>query len=230
MRYVVAVSLALSLTAAAPGASAALVDLFEIRWAGESSQPAGSGAPDGNVFTQGDSSATTFSAFGAPTLNYAGLAAALGVDLATLADADVIAWEANGGSPAAGGGWESSVWTFEDSIGGSATAAFSQALTPVFIGNGTLSNAQYGALFGMVPAEAGVYSFLLMDADAVAGVDASLLTTVRLLGVGAPGQGLEGTPDPDAVGLLQPVPAPETWTLTAAGLLLLAGVLRTRRG
>jgi hypothetical protein len=219
-------ALGLAFALAAAAASAATDD-FVVRWAGTSSQAAGVGAPDGDVYTQG-TSASSFTDFGGP-IAYAGLAAALGVTVETLALADVIAWEGNGSAPAAGGGWESSVWTFEDSDGGVGSASFAQALSGTFVGNGTLTNADYGALFGMTPATTGLFSFLLIDVDMVAGVNASRLTTIRLAGVAAPGPGLEGTPDPDAVGLLQPVPAPQSWALTAAGLLLLAGCVRARR-
>lgn len=207
-------------------AASAATDEFVVRWAGTSSQAAGVGAPDGAVYTQG-TGASSFTDFGGP-VTYAGLAAALGVTAETLALADVIAWEGNGSAPAAGGGWESSVWTFEDSDGGVGSATFTQTLSGTFVGNGTLTNADYGALFGMTPATAGLFSFLLIDVGTVTGVNASLLTTVRLAGVAAPGPGLEGTPDPDAIGLLQPVPAPQSWALTLAGLLLLAGCLRAR--
>jgi hypothetical protein len=229
MRKAFTLLLGLSLCGAAQLARAEVADVFEIRWAGESTQPAGFGAPDYNVYTQGDSAVTDFASFASPVL-YPGLAAALHMAPELVAKAEVIAWEGNGGSPALGGGWESSNWSFTDSFGATGSAQFQQATSPIFIGNGTLTGAEYAALFGL-PAVQEVYSFLLIDVDPVGGVSAAHLTKVSLVSPSTVPPGFENTPDPDAVGLIQPhpVPAPQTWALTLAGLLLLAGVMRSRR-
>src|SRR6185369_8820187 len=47
---------------------------------------------------------------------YPGLAALLGIPDTVLAQADVIAFELNGGSPGESGGFESSHWVFSDGV------------------------------------------------------------------------------------------------------------------
>jgi hypothetical protein len=73
-----------------------------IRWPTDSSRgPALVGPPDDQFIAVAPDSEATVAAFDCGTL-YANLAALLGVPVSTLAAADVIAFEGNGGSPGEG--------------------------------------------------------------------------------------------------------------------------------
>jgi hypothetical protein len=141
---------------------------------------------------------------------YAKLATFLGVPDRELADADVIAFEQNGSAPAAGGGgWESTVWFFSD-LARSYGETFDERSGVGTVANGrravfrtgSVSVADYGSFFGVAGTTGGpVISWLLIDLPDdidVRSPDFSVWVggTAGDVGLG------EGTPDPDAIGLL----------------------------
>ena len=201
-----------------------------VRWAGAAHDdnaapvPGMVGAPDAVIAAP----SWRASQFGSPVV-YANLAPALGLSEAVLGTYSVIAWESNGGSPALAGGWESSEWTYDDGVT-SLTAVFNE-LTGTAVGagmaflTGSITGAQYNALYGTAEPSDIVWSWLLA---APVGIDVhSPAFSVRLVAVGGlVGLG-EGSPDPDAIGLLSPVPEMGSFGLMAAGLMLVFG-LRSR--
>ncbi len=146
-------------------------------------------------------------------LNYRGLAKALGVSDADLARADIIAFEANGGSPASGGGWESSLWfftdlsrayaeTFDETVGLGTIAAGRRARFMT----GDMLGAEYGAYFGVSVPPAEHFSWILIDVPNDIDVHSpnfSVWVSGADVHPGAGGD--EGTPDPEAVGVLSPL-------------------------
>jgi hypothetical protein len=132
--------------------------------------PATLGAPD-SVTVSGTVLASQFN----QTVTYTTLAAALGLAEGQLLGYELIAWEANGGSPAPAGGFESSSWMFQTALGGISTmfnGVDSSSLNPdVGLQTGSISGAAYNALFGTsVPAQS-VWSYLLVNLPAYLGVD-----------------------------------------------------------
>jgi hypothetical protein len=173
-----------------------------IRWAGASdSGPEVIGAPDEASVGLPAGADVTVAKFDCGTL-YAGLAAFLGVPAATVAAADVIAFEGNGGHPGESGGWESSKWSFTDGIrsAGVVLDAVAGTSTPpgIVLANGSVTGDAYRSYFG-IPTSSGqtVFSFMLFDLPAAVDVDRpSFRVTVAAYPSG------EGTPDPDAIGVL----------------------------
>jgi hypothetical protein len=135
---------------------------------------------------------------------YPGLAAFLGVSESTLARADIIAFEDNGFMTAPSGGWESSHWVFSDGTS-SFAVDFNEFTVPAtsipgVVANGSVSGASYKAFFGITPPfPQTVASYLLFDLPPTINT-ASPDFSVRVSS-GLPGEG-EGTPDPDAIGIL----------------------------
>ena len=132
---------------------------------------------------------------------YANLAAFLRVPVSTLAAADVIAFEFNGGHPGESGGWESSKWLFSDGAGALTVVWDAVAGTSIpagiVIGDGSVTGADYDRYFGIAAAGAPpVVSFILFD------LPPTLDTTgldFRVLVKGYPSG--EGDPDPEAIGV-----------------------------
>ena len=200
-----------------------------VQWAG-STQPSLtgiSGPPDGAIVAGLPATITSFQ----PAVSYPGLATLLGVSQATLARADAIAFEFNGGSPAPSGGWESSRWRFTDGVH-SLTVDFIELVgAPVpaeVVGNGSVSAAAYNLFFNVqTPRSDTVMSYLLFDLPDAIDIDSSAFSIMLTSGAaaGLPGA---GTPDPDAIGLLRHVPEPGTITLMLAGLCLWWGTRKLR--
>lgn len=164
----------------------------------------------------------------APGMRYSGLARLLGLPDKDLARADVIAFEGNGGSPAGkGGGWESSIWTFSDGIN-SLTVRFNELVSPsqypvmypALVANGSIRGADgtvssggnaYNAFFGMCPTSPSiVISYILFDLDAVSPAinTASPNFSIRIEnGFTADKSFGEGSPDPDAIGIISSCPS-----------------------
>lgn len=192
-------AVALVLGGASPGWAQAIPS---IRWAGRDTAGGRlAGPPDMQDVSVSPDAAATAGAFGCGT-PYANLAALLGVGSDVLARADVIAFELNGGSPGESGGWESAEWLFQQRgrtlrVVWDAVANHSDPPGAV-VANGSLTAASYRAYFGITTPRADeVISFQLLDLPPAFDVDApGLRVTVKGFASG------EGTPDPDAVGLI----------------------------
>ncbi|HJQ38709.1 MAG TPA: hypothetical protein VKB93_16360 [Thermoanaerobaculia bacterium] len=152
-----------------------------------------------------------------PTFRYVRLAALLRVSDAALARADVIAFEGNGGHGAGvEAGWESSIWTFTDGTN-TYTANFNEKVgrssDPSVVATGPITGDAFRAFFGICspnPANA-VVGYILFDLDAVKPrVDpASPRLRITIQNGFRPDRTFgEGTPDPDAVGVLTSCPKP----------------------
>jgi hypothetical protein len=166
------------------------------------------GAPDGQCVGFNRSTYSEVGDFrGGPT---PGLAALLGVSPTTLANADVIAFELNGGHAAFAPGpppfvihWETSNWVFSDG-GTSLTTAWDGTVgspgSPYVMAVGSLDAEDYRRFFGFASFSVltRVVSYIIFDLPPT--IDTlSPRFTVRVSDGGAlPG---EGTPDPDAIGV-----------------------------
>jgi len=172
-----------------------------VRWPAFSDRPELVGAPDTLDATVSADSEATVAKFDCGTL-YAGLAGLLGVSEATLAAADVIAFEGNGGSPGEGGGWESSKWLFTDGVHSLTVVADAPAGTSdpagVVLANASITGEAYERFFGL-PRDPlnDIVSFMLFDLPPSINVArASFRITVKGFPSG------EGSPNPDAIGVL----------------------------
>lgn len=180
-----------------------------IRWAGFSDRGAGLvGPPDEVSVGLPAGTDVTVAKFDCGTL-YVNLAAFLGVPAATLAAADVIAFEGNGGHPGESGGWESNKWFFTDGADSLTVVLDAVAATTdppgVVLANGSVTGAAYRSYFGSTSSGQTVFSFMLFDLPPGIDVDSpSFRATVAAYPSG------EGTPDPDAIGVIaQPCRCPK---------------------
>jgi hypothetical protein len=163
------------------------------------------GKPDAVTATMSDpNTPVQLGSFNQST-SYSGLAAFLGVPESTLAQANVIAFEFNGNAAPPSGGWESSRWVFNDGAASQAVKfnEVSGTTLPsgVFVATGSMAGANYRQFFSLgVDAHVDpVVSFLLFRTSVNTG---SPNFSVTLTGdQGTPGFG-DGTPDPDAIGVL----------------------------
>lgn len=155
-----------------------------------------------------------------PTMNYPGLSILLGIPLKELEKADIIAFEANGGSGAGlERGWESSLWTFTDGTNRYVVKfneLVGRASDPAVLATGSIRGVggsilrggmAYSKFFGMCcPDPRGlVVSYILFDLDAVTpAVDVRNPTFSITIANGFVPDGSfgEGTPDPDAIGIV----------------------------
>jgi parallel beta-helix repeat protein len=164
------------------------------------------GAPDAQIIGLNPASPVTLGSFthGTP---YQGLAQLLRVSPASVADANIIGFEFNGGGAPPGGGWESSEWTFSDGTN-SLTVRFNEVTgtaTPssALVANGSITGAEYAAFFGIAPVE-GVVSYVMFAVPPPIDVSSPSFTVKVEALNGVPGFG-EGAPDPDAIGVLASV-------------------------
>jgi hypothetical protein len=122
----------------------------------------------------------------------------------TLARAKVIAFEMNGGHPAPSGGWESCQWTFDDgsnSVSVDWDERVGEPRPAQVVANGSTDGASYAAFFGIAPnpPSSDVVSYILFDLpEAIDFASLQLKITVKWWD----GTHGEGTPDPDAIGIL----------------------------
>lgn len=161
----------------------------------------------------------TVRSFG-PTMRYPGLRNLLGIPLKEFKRADIIAFEANGGSGAGlERGWESSIWTFTDGTN-SYVVKFNElvgrASDPAVVATGSIRGADetifsggvaYSRFFGMCcpDSSALVVSYILFDLDAVSpavDVESPNFSITIANGFVPDGSFGEGTPDPDSIGIL----------------------------
>ncbi|HYI68830.1 MAG TPA: hypothetical protein VEX87_03735 [Skermanella sp.] len=145
--------------------------------------------------------------FRTPT-SYSNISGILGISNDDLAAADVIAFEQNGPQPASGGGWESSVWFFNDQkmsyaetfdeISAQGTIAANRRAV---FRTGTISRDDYGKLFA-TDAKSGVMSWVLIDVpDDIDVHSPNFSIWVSGTGASPVGRG-EGSPDAEAIGIL----------------------------
>lgn len=203
-----------------------------ILWAGSVADSFGGGhpelmlgEPDANLHTVSAGTWAKLTSFRGRF--YTGLSALLATATPTpvrpgaLATADVIAFEGNGGTPAASGGWESCDWYFSDGVNPPLSVPWvedSGAIPdPHVIANGSITGSAYSTFFGFpttaflpwvtrpetLRPEALVVSFLLFRLRPA--IDpASPSFQIRLSASSLPPkEGVrECTPDPDAIGIL----------------------------
>jgi hypothetical protein len=176
--------------------------VHSIRWAGKDT--AGGfvvGQPDMRATSVSPTSAVSVSDFRCAS-QYANLAALLRVAPDVLARADVLAFELNGGSPGEHGGWESTDWLFLDGVSTYRVVwdAVANHAEPAeaLLANGSLTGASYRAFFGIAGGSPDVVvSYQLLRLPTALRTDSSAFrVTVRGFASG------EGTPDPEAIGVL----------------------------
>jgi len=140
------------------------------------------------------------------TMRYTGLARLLGIPEATLARADVIAFEGNGGAGAGVDvGWESSDWTFTDGVN-TRRVRFNEEVgasrsDPSVIATGTIDSTAYSSFFGMCSPDLDnpKISYILFDLHSTGPVVDTKRTEFSV--TIANGKGRQGSPDPDAIGV-----------------------------
>ena len=227
---VLCVSAVLSL-ASISGASAALVS---IDWAGTSSAPATSNilnAPDGTIIALGAGGTSLGSFAGTTAHNDAALGGLLGISASAFQPNQVIGFEYNGGGEPAGGAWESSVWTFFDGTN-TRVATFDEltgALDPggtsadvTLVAKGSFNAPGYNAFFGITPSLIDPrISFLLFQLQT--SIDSSNPAfSIHVAGMNLVGH--QGSPDPDAIGVIRSIPAP-----ASVSAIMIAGLAAGRR-
>lgn len=190
-----------------------------VRWAGNVDilVPNVLHAPDDrNV---GVNPAPTLSQF-SPTFRYSRLSSLLRVSDRDWARADVIAFEGNGGHGAGPeAGWESSVWTFTDGTN-TFVVRFNELVGrsshPSVVANGSIIGTDgtissggdaYRSFFGICTPnpQNKVVSFILFDLDGARPPINVASPNFKVKIQGRSGFG-EGTPDPDAVGVISRCP------------------------
>ena len=140
------------------------------------------------------------------TYDAALLAGFLGATTTDITMADVLAFECNGNHPAAGGGWESSTWFFND-LKRSYAETFDENLAhgTILSGRravfktGTVTGAAFNRFFGVTGGNPAMSWMLIrLPAD----IDTQPLDPVRFsIRVSGALRG-EGSPDPDAIGVV----------------------------
>ncbi|MFF9627259.1 hypothetical protein, partial [Streptomyces griseosporeus] len=120
---------------------------------------------------------------------------------------DILAFEHNGNAPAAGGGWESCDWTFEEgarAISVSWDGRGNAARDSHVVGNGSIRGADFKEFFeathGDTIADDEVISFLAFSIPELNLSHDQF--TVTIAGTPSPGAGQEATPDVECIGLL----------------------------
>jgi len=158
------------------------------------------GAPDGTTINSPDNTVTSVTGSQFTICSFHekfALAAALGVSVATLNHADIIAFEFNG-TP--GLGFESSSWKFQ--VGGTIENI---PMPGGAFASGSLSISAYESLFGVSTGlVVGDCPFVLIQLQSVSAHDPTLSVTVTSLGASG------ATPDIDAIGILGTPVCPDT--------------------
>jgi cysteine-rich repeat protein len=182
-----------------PGATAAgTPGGLEVSWA-TMGEPAALGEPADDTVTAAVGAPLAFSGF-SDTVSYAGLEAALlaaGVPPAVLADADFVAFDPNGTT----GGFEGSIWTFEDGQGGTLDTQHGfGGIGAGIVFNGDMAPADYATLFSPLPPSAPFVGLILFDLSG-SGVNPYAPTlSLTLEGLDQLGA---GEPDPSGLGVLR---------------------------
>ena len=125
-----------------------------------------------------------------------------------LARTNVIAFEVNGEGAPGAGGWESCQWVFNDGVNPPIAVDWDEGTTPAaypaqVVANGSTDSAAYAAFFDFTfPAEPKtlVVSYILFDLPPTIDITSPHFTIT--VSAWADGQHGEGTPDPDAIGIL----------------------------
>jgi hypothetical protein len=191
-----------------------------VRWAitgTNGSQGIVTGPPDGTVFPLGASIVT--SDFNTNPTNYSGLETLLGISAATLGQAEVIAWEGNGGgAPAPFNGWESTRFGVNDSQFGFTInhEEVGAVLLPGILATGSVTGNAYESYFGLAPnSSQATMSWILLDVPGGFLDYNDPFFYISITAGASVGLGGEGTPDPDAIGLIV-VPEPSSVALLAS--------------
>lgn len=199
------------------------------------------GKPDGYHAMFGDNSGfvrtATYSGFGlGDSIDYdtSGFAAFIGVNPATLAVADFITMEANGGTNTI---FESSTGEFSDGV--NVLSVFHDAANPdntgPIIAFGSMSNQDYADYFGFYNYIVGESEWVYMLFDINGYSDVNTYSNSFSVTLSATDSGGGTDPDPDVMGRINsipnhPIPEPTTMLLLGPGLFGLAGFQRRKNG
>jgi hypothetical protein len=197
------------------GVNTARAEFININWAGSVNVLAGQAAvtsPDSIGAPIGQLSLSNFQS----TTTYAGLSTLLGVSEAQLLQADLIAFDVQGVVPGQGAGVNNGFESVRFTAGDSQTSVTIDhdenltALKPGVLATGTLTNVQFNAFFGVNTPFSN--SWILLDWGNVPIDKSSAFFFVEATGGNLLGFGGEGSPDLDAVGLLNVSAVPEPST------------------
>ena len=148
------------------------------------------------------------------SITFAGVPAATSITEADFRRFDVIAFEGNGGSPAGAGGWESGIWFFSDfrhtyaeTFNENTGAGMVSSGRRAKFKTGSIYCYQYQAFFAgaIAPCEyaKAIVSWILIDVPTDIDVHSPNFSVwLSGAGVGADPILGEGSPDPDAIGIL----------------------------
>lgn len=186
----------------------------DVRWAlsaDNGAQGLATGTPDGQFFALGVTPTIATSNFNTNPTQYSDLHTLLGISSLVLGQAEIIAWEGNGGgAPAPFNGWESTRFGVHDSQFGF-TINHDEAgvsLLPGILATGSVSSAAYESYFNLTPGSSPTtMSWILLDVpDGFLNYNAPFFY-ISITAGSSVGLGGEGTPDPESIGIIS-VPEP----------------------
>ncbi len=127
-----------------------------------------------------------------------------------LARTHIIAFELNGGHTPLAGGWESSRWVFSDEVNtisvdwdertGTGTLGAPASYPSEVVATGSIDSSNYASFFKIPAFESAIVSYILFELPPILDITSSNFT-VRVSGWND-GQHGEGSPDPNAIGIL----------------------------
>ena len=197
----------------------------DVRWAlsaNNGAQGLVTGTPDGQIFGLGATPSIVTSNFNTNPTQYSDLHTLLGISSLVLGQAEIIAWEGNGGgAPAGFNGWESTRFFVSDSQGGIFLNhdEAGASLLPGILATGSVSSAAYESYFNLPSGSSpNTMSWILLDVpDGFLNYNDPVFS-IEIIAGNSVGLGGAGTPDPESIGIIS-VPEPSTTLLGAIGIL-----------